>query len=439
MTTPTLLLSPLKAAVPARRGTLDVMVRLQAPDKPEHVNTQNVVRRLALVVDRSGSMRGRPLEEVKRCVMHIAGRLTTQDKLGVVFFNNRADVVYPLQAVNSVSKVEQALAGVKIGGNTNLHCGLDAGAQLLESGDDCGISRVVLLSDGCVNHGETFAGFIEAHCQGMQGLGISTTTFGLGQNINEDLMIGMAREGGGQHYAGHSAADLFESLDAELASMQATYLRYIKLKLVPAPGVIVEMVSDVAYNSLDGCYSMSDLTWGGETWLALRLHVTAAAPGSLRDLLAATITGTDMQGNEVAAFAPMLQLPAMLSYAIAAMSAEETLQRRLLELDFAKAARAVRHIVRQGNLAAIDKAMRDIAIRFGDHHWLNDKIVQLHRFAAEDLEMMKEIAFECINKSRSLAGKEEMDCSTDETDFGRCHAASFVRPGSISEAHYVSP
>jgi Ca-activated chloride channel family protein len=438
MPTPTLLLSPLKAAVPAQGGTLDVLVRLQAPDQPEHINTQHVVRRIAVVVDRSGSMSGKPLEDAKRCVMHIAGRLTTQDKLGMVVYNDRADVLHPLQAVNSVSQLQHALAGVESGGSSNLLCGWKAGAQLLECGDNSGLTRIVLLSDGGVNHGETFPEFIEAHCRGMQGLGISTTTVGLGQNINEDLMIGIAREGGGQHYAGHSAADLFESLDAELASMQATYLRYIKLKLVPAPGVIVEMVSDVGYNSLDDCYPMNDLTWGGESWLALRLHVTAAAPGSLRDLLAATITGTDMQGNEVATFAPMLQLPAMLSHAIAAMSAEETLERRLLELDFAKTSRAVRDIVRRGNLAAIDRAMRDIAIRFGDHPWLNDKVVQLHRFAAEDLEMIKELVIESTTKSRPLAAKDEMSCSTDETDLGECHAASFVRQGSISEAHCVS-
>ena len=34
MTTPTLLLSPLKAAVPAQGGTQDVLVPLQAPDQP---------------------------------------------------------------------------------------------------------------------------------------------------------------------------------------------------------------------------------------------------------------------------------------------------------------------------------------------------------------------------------------------------------------------
>jgi len=416
MPTPTLLLSPLKAAVPAQGGTLDVLVRLQAPDQPLQDNTPQTAKRLALVVDRSGSMSGQPLDEAIRCVMHIASHLTPQDQLSVVVYDNRVEVLHPLQAMRSVSQVQQALAGVESGGSTNLFGGWEAGAQQLEGGDSSSITRIMLLSDGCVNHGETNPSIIEAHCKRLLGLGVSTTTVGLGRNFNEDLMIGMAREGGGQHYYGQTAADLYDSFEEELSLLQAMYLRRIHLKLVPAAGVIIEMISEAPCDA-NGNYPMTDLAWGAESWLALRLHVSPTAAGSLRDLLAASIIGTDMQGHELAASAAMLQLPAMSEHAMAAMSADETVDRRLLELAFAKASQALRRIAKQGDRAATERALADMDARFGAHPWLNAKLVQLRRLAADDLEMMmKEVVFASAKMSRRLVAKEEMAFCADETN-----------------------
>lgn len=61
----TVLLSPVKSAVPAEGGVIEVMVRVQAPDQPDAAKAKITAKRLALVVDRSGSMDGhrtKPLE-----------------------------------------------------------------------------------------------------------------------------------------------------------------------------------------------------------------------------------------------------------------------------------------------------------------------------------------------------------------------------------------
>ena len=251
MQTPTIVLSPQKSAVSAAGGHLDVLVRVQAPDLPENQITNHTPKRLSVVVDRSGSMDGEPLHEALRCVMHIAKHLTPKDQMSLVVYDEDVDVLVPLKPKGSVSEIEQAVEKVISGGMTNLFGGWEAGAQQLEGGNDQAISRVLLLSDGQANRGETRIEQIEAHCKAWADKGVSTTTIGLGRNFNEDLMLAIARAGGGQQYYGQTAEDLYDNFEEELSLLQAMYLRQISLKLIPARGVIVELLNTGLESAID--------------------------------------------------------------------------------------------------------------------------------------------------------------------------------------------
>ena len=77
MTSPTLLLKPRKSALLANHdNTLDLLVQVQAPDAPEGEIRERAPINLALVLDRSGSMNGTPLEEAKRCASFMIDGLT---------------------------------------------------------------------------------------------------------------------------------------------------------------------------------------------------------------------------------------------------------------------------------------------------------------------------------------------------------------------------
>ena len=100
----------------------------------------------------------------------------------------------------------------------------------------------------------------------LKKLQTGTTTVGLGRGFNEDLMIGMARAGGGLQYYGQTAEDLYDNFDEELALLQSLYLRQLHLKLTPADGVIAEPLGVVEVMP-NGQYRLSDLAWGAESWL----------------------------------------------------------------------------------------------------------------------------------------------------------------------------
>ena len=427
MTQPTIVFSPLHAGVPAAGGALEVLVRVQAPDRPADLGATHLPKRLALVVDRSGSMNGQPLQEALRCVEHIASHLTPQDALALVVYDDKVDTLLPLQPMRSADAVAKAIAGVQAGGMTNLHGGWLAGAQQLEGGTEQTVSRVILLSDGQANHGETDLSAIEAQCREWLGRGVSTTTVGLGRGFNEDLMIGMARAGGGQNYYGETAADLYDSFDEELALLQAMYLRQVGLKLLPAAGVIVEMISP-AQQLADGSWRMTDLAWGAEAGVAVRLHLSPGMAGQTRDLLAASVSGTALDGTAMQAHAPVLQLPVLDAAALQALPRNETAYTRLEELAFAKASELLRQLAKDGDKQATQQALEVLEKRFGHHPWLSAKIKQLRQLADEDSEMMaKEVRYSMMRMSRRLVSKEEMAYEGDETHVSESVMPSFLR------------
>jgi Ca-activated chloride channel homolog len=427
MTQPTIVFSPLQAGAPAAGGALEVLVRVQAPDRPADLGAAHLPKRLALVVDRSGSMNGQPLQEALRCVEHIASHLTPQDAMALVVYDDKVDTLLPLQPMRSADAVAKAIAGVEAGGMTDLHGGWLAGAQQLEGGTNQTVSRVILLSDGQANHGETDLSAIEAQCREWLGRGVSTTTVGLGRGFNEDLMIGMARAGGGQNYYGQTAADLYDSFDEELALLQAMYLRQVGLKLLPAPGVIVEMISP-ALQLADGSWRMSDLAWGAEAWVAVRLHLSPGSAGTTRDLLAASVSGTALDGTPMQAHAPVLQLPVLDAAALQALPRNETAYTRLEELAFAKASEQLRQMAKDGDQHATKQALDVLEKRFGHHPWLNAKIEQLRQLADEDNEMMaKEVSYSMVRMSRRLVSKKETAYAGDETDINESVMPSFLR------------
>ncbi len=416
MNQPTILLSPRKSAISAQGGVLEVLVRVQAPDQPADTQAKVSSKRLALVVDRSGSMDGQPLAEALRCVTHIASCMTPADQMSVVVYDDKVNVLVPLSPMKSADAVRLAVANIESGGSTDLFAGWEAGARQLEGGVPSTISRVILLSDGQANHGLCELSEIKKHCASMLARGVSTTTVGLGRGFNEDLMIAMARAGGGQQYYGQTADDLFDSFDEELQLLQALCLRKLDIRLVPAPGVIIEPVGMVQQNP-DGSYRLSDLAWGAESWIMLRLHLSPCASGSTRDLLAATLQAQGLDGQSVTAQATMLSLPVVDEAAFAAAPVDAAVQDRLQEVEFAQASQALRTLVQQGETRAARAMMKDLEARFGQHPWLSGKLARLRELAEHDPEMMsKEIRFSAMRMSNRLAEKIEVQFSVDQTE-----------------------
>jgi Ca-activated chloride channel family protein len=145
----TVVLTPRRAGLcSGQDNAVEVLVRIQAPDAPAGSGAQRPPQALALVIDRSGSMAGRPLEEAKRCAEYVLGKLRPTDAVALVKFDNRVQRLWPAAPLGDGTPQRAAIAGVHAGGNTNLHGGWKEGADALADVAGQGLKRVILLSDG---------------------------------------------------------------------------------------------------------------------------------------------------------------------------------------------------------------------------------------------------------------------------------------------------
>jgi len=145
---------------------------------------------LTFVVDVSGSMKGERLALVKQAMALCMRGLSTTDSIALVTFNDEPRIVVPMVSGASRSSFEDALVGLTPGGSTNVEGGLLLGYELAAAAITPGaVNRVILLSDGVGNVGETDQSRILARAAGYKDEGIYLNTVGVGMGNHNDVFL----------------------------------------------------------------------------------------------------------------------------------------------------------------------------------------------------------------------------------------------------------
>src|SRR5258707_10882527 len=136
---------------------IDFLVRVVP--SPEQKSSNRASLRLALVLDRSGSMQGEKLTLAKRAALAVLDHLSGRDSVAVVTFDNQIDVIQSVAPVTPALKrqVQATLQHIEARASTALHEGWLTGCNALTSdvGSSAGgeLARCFLLTDGIANVG----------------------------------------------------------------------------------------------------------------------------------------------------------------------------------------------------------------------------------------------------------------------------------------------
>jgi Ca-activated chloride channel homolog len=276
MTQPAVEPCPIKPAVRSDDSTtLDVLLRIVPPALP--TATARPKLNLGLVLDRSGSMAGdKKLDYAKEAAVFAIRQLLPTDRVSVTIFDTTIETIVPNCSGAQQAFAAAAIAKVQPGSSTDLHGGWLEGTRQVQSHfAKPGLNRVLLLSDGQANQGETDPDTLATKANAMAREGISTSTLGVGDDYNENLMEAMARSGDGNYYYIESPAQLPAIFQAELSGLMATVGHTVSLGIEPGPGTAV---TDV-FNDFDplptGRWKLPNLVAGVPLEVAVRLKVPA--------------------------------------------------------------------------------------------------------------------------------------------------------------------
>lgn len=331
---PVISVLPSKAGLPNDGGQVDLLVSVKV-DLPA-VEVDRKPLNLALVIDRSGSMSGQPLEGAKEAAKMAVSMLLPGDWVSVVLFDDRVDVLQSLVRVGyDRHHILNAIDGIAVRGSTNLFGGWAEGvSQVMACSDSNAISRVVLLSDGCANVGLVDRAEISTEVSKAAIHGATTTAMGLGRHYDEDLMRLIADAGQGNYVFLNDHNVMVTAFQNEVAGLSSLRGKKLELSVHPSgSGTLAFAVPSVAFaaglTSTRGSVTLPNLVAGLPLDILVSLNVAAGTDG-----VGLTLTWDDLLTNTRQTLQHNLNLPRLGAedWAAAPIEAKVHQERVLLEL-----------------------------------------------------------------------------------------------------------
>ena len=158
---------------------------------------------LIFTIDVSGSMaREDRLELVKRSLRLLVGQLRDSDKVGIVVYGSTGSVLLEPTSGRDKDEILSAIERLRPGGSTYVEQGLKlAYGMAVREVERDRITRVIVLSDGVGNVGNTGSDSILKQVEQNVEEGVTLTTVGFGMgNYNDVLMEQLANDGDGAYY-----------------------------------------------------------------------------------------------------------------------------------------------------------------------------------------------------------------------------------------------
>jgi Ca-activated chloride channel family protein len=194
---------------------------------------------LGVVIDRSGSMYDEQrLDFVVEAVKFLADNVAPEDKVAVIAFADKAQVILQPDQIHDRSAVRRAIDDIdllEIGGGTQMALGMRAAIDEVKRGlAPNRLNRVLVLTDG-----QTYE---ETACIDLANQNrdqMSFSAMGVGVEFNEKLLMRIAQDSHGKYHFIGNAQEIPGIFEDELAGLRAVTIRNGKMDVTLSQGVQV--------------------------------------------------------------------------------------------------------------------------------------------------------------------------------------------------------
>ena len=193
---------------------------------------------VVFVIDRSGSMSGKKIEQAKAALKFVIENLRPGDLFNIIAYDSEVESFRPeLQRFDDQAR-KAALAfaeGIYAGGNTNIDGALRAALGQLQ--DSSRPNYVVFLTDGLPTTGVTNEAKIAENARQANRVRARIFTFGVGYDVNSRLLDRLTRDSHGQSEYVRPNEDIEDRVSRLYRRIEAPVMTNVKIEIsVDAPG-----------------------------------------------------------------------------------------------------------------------------------------------------------------------------------------------------------
>ncbi|MGA2033914.1 MAG: VIT domain-containing protein [Thermoguttaceae bacterium] len=172
---------------------------LLASPEIKTANQERAKKTVMFVIDRSGSMSGKKIDQVKAALKFVLNNLREGDLFNIIAYDSEIESFRPeLQRYDDKTRKAAIgfVEGIYAGGSTNIDGALRTALDQLK--DSSRPNYVIFLTDGIPTDGETNEMKIIANAKAENRVHARIFVFGVGYDVNSRLLDKLARTGFGQ-------------------------------------------------------------------------------------------------------------------------------------------------------------------------------------------------------------------------------------------------
>ena len=236
-----------------RGGAAYLLLSVATPDAgTAHRRPMN----LSIVLDRSGSMADEgKMENAKKSLYSLIDQLNEEDIVSIVIFDDVINVLCESRRAGNKNELKRMVSGIYPRGSTNLGGGMVEGFRQAEcNARKDYVNRVILISDGLANQGIIDPHELAQIARRHRAKSISLTTIGVGLDYNENLMVNLSENGGGNYYFVEKSTNLASIVRKEYNLLSSVIAQNASIELTLGPGVRVNDVIGCEHRTENGRY-----------------------------------------------------------------------------------------------------------------------------------------------------------------------------------------
>jgi Ca-activated chloride channel family protein len=256
---------------------MHVELRVRAEPASPEVGLRTPVA-MVLVLDTSGSMAGRKIEDARKAALTMLDEMQPNDMVSVVRFATEAELLLPLGRVGDVrADARHRIEGLRAQGSTDIANALRSAGRALEWTRDTRVARIVVVTDGRDTSGAPRStGADVARAEAARGFTVSA--LGIGEDYDDAYLAGISGAGRGNYEFLRDSSALARFLSKELDETARTRIRNLEARLSLPNEARIRNVWGATWDG--DRLSIGSLFAGDERRVIVAIDVPAGAPGT---------------------------------------------------------------------------------------------------------------------------------------------------------------